>query len=72
MPRFDYIEYDDDGKKMQAIFKESFEKLEVELGFLGISREASLAVTNLEQAYMWAGKALKVRQEKMNESKGEK
>ena len=62
--RFDYVKYDDDKIELQNEFKAQVQKLESMIDeFLGRSREQSLAVTKLEECYMWIGKGIKIDQE---------
>lgn len=60
--RFDYVRYDAEAAAMQAEFKAAFEEVEalVESRLrLGGERAKALAFTNLEQSYMWIGKAIR-------------
>lgn len=60
MNRFDYVKYDEIGVRIQAEFKKSFQELELEVeGLLSAGRAKSLAITALEEAYMWIGKAIR-------------
>jgi hypothetical protein len=61
--RFDYVRYDAEAQKTQAEFKAAFEKLEA-LTDSGLKngRAKSLALTKLEEAYMWVGKAIRDEQ----------
>lgn len=58
--RFDYVKYDETAAAEQAGFKELFSGLAgmVE-DRLSPGRATSLALTKLEEAYMWVGKALR-------------
>lgn len=58
--RFDYIAYDEVAKKNQQFFKNVFTYLEqgIEMN-LSDSRYKSLALTKLEEAYMYIGKAIR-------------
>ena len=60
--RFDYIAYDDEAKKSQAQFKEIFIEVDKYINCLEDGRAKSLAVTKLEEAYMWVGKAIRDEQ----------
>lgn len=60
--RFDYVKYDENTAAIQASFKDGFEKLAGSIDLLGPGRAVSLALTKLEEAYMWIGKALRDRQ----------
>ncbi len=64
--RFDYIPFDEYMKSAQNNFKEIFKTLENEIDLLTPGRSQSLAMTHLETAYMWVGKALKEEQERRN------
>ena len=57
--RFDYVKYDDKAAIAQAEFKGEMLKIEAMIGGLGQSRAASLALTALEETYMWIGKAIR-------------
>jgi len=60
--RFDYVRYDAEASAAQAEFKTAFESVETLIeSRLRISgeRAKALALTNLEQAYMWIGKAIR-------------
>lgn len=70
--RFSYVRYDEEATLKQAAFKEKFEELErMAHGALPNSREKSLFLTALEEAYMWTGKAIRddqiARQGKVDE-----
>lgn len=58
--RFSYVKYDEKSIAMQEELKRYFENIE---GFaekyLTPSRERSLLMTALEEAYMWTGKAIR-------------
>ena len=61
--RFDYVKYDAEAQKEQAEFKAAFEKLcHLTETRLMNGRAKSLVFTKLEEAYMWAGKALRDEQ----------
>jgi hypothetical protein len=64
--RFDYIAFDEIAKARQLHIKKQFEELAAEIGEFGISRPVSLAMTALEEAYMWVGKANRDEQIKRN------
>lgn len=58
--RFDYVKYDDMAQIDQVNFKQRFEELERKLiGTLRSGRALSLALTSLEETYMWVGKAIR-------------
>lgn len=58
--RFDYIKYDDHHTQVQAAFKEEFTKVEkmIEQNIMS-PRARALALTKLEETYMWVGKAIR-------------
>ena len=58
--RFDYVQYDEKAKEDQALFKEMFQAVELAAEErLSSPRAKALVMTNLEQAYMWIGKAIR-------------
>lgn len=57
--RFDYVKYDMISQATQEQFKLSYEKLCASVDLLPIGRAKDLAVTKLEESYMWIGKALR-------------
>lgn len=60
MSRFDYVKYDDASmiaqKELKALFEELVEAIENETC---AGRPQALALTKLEEAYMWCGKAIR-------------
>jgi hypothetical protein len=68
MSRFDYVKYDDKAAGSQDFFKRQVTVLELGLNSLPDSREKSLAMTKIEEAYMWIGKAIRDDQIKRNGS----
>lgn len=58
--RFDYVKYDERSMNAQEKFKQKCETLEsmIEL-LLESPRAKSLALTKLEEFYMWVGKAIR-------------
>lgn len=64
--RFDYIKYDDRAFQFQALCKTHMCVIELFLNNLPDSREKSLAITRLEEAYMWVGKAIREDQIQRN------
>lgn len=68
MSRFDYVKYDLDNQQAQHVFKITFETIAECLEAMPPSREVSLALTKLEESYMWIGKALRDDQIKRNGS----
>lgn len=60
MSRFDYIRYDELAQHHQTALKELFLEIEKLVGFtLCDGRSKSLALTALEEAYTWIGKAIR-------------
>ena len=57
--RFDYVKYDEQATKQQASFQDDFQIIEGQVERLNDGRAKSLAMTHLEIAYMWVGKALR-------------
>ena len=66
MSRFDYVKYDDNAEKMQAGFKSIFIGLTDAVEALPKGRAQSIALTKLEEAYMWIGKAIRDNQIERN------
>lgn len=64
--RFDYIAYDEIAIQQQASAKDACKRLEDEILDLKQSRATSLALTKLEEAYMWIGKAIRDQQIERN------
>jgi hypothetical protein len=58
--RFDYVAYDSHASELQAAFKGNLQSIE---GFIEVSlkspRAKALAITKLEECYMWIGKAIR-------------
>jgi hypothetical protein len=72
MSRFDYVKYDDDAQLLQTHFKNVVTDLESDINGLGrntidcmqsnpgnLLRAKALAITALEEMYMWIGKAIR-------------
>lgn len=57
--RFDYVKYDDVAQEQQATFKKMVEIVEQMIDVLPHGRHKSLALTSLEECYMWIGKSLR-------------
>lgn len=57
--RFDYVKYDQKAESLQMAMKGHFMAIEASLNSLPKSREQSLVMTKLEEAYMWIGKAIR-------------
>lgn len=64
MGAFDSVSYNDKSLKIQQDVKFAFENVEdvIERNFKEHSREVSLALTKIEEAYMWLGKDIKRQQ----------
>jgi len=59
MSRFDYVKYDDLANEQQQYFKQSVSNLELAIDSLKSPRAKALAITKLEEVYMWVGKAIR-------------
>jgi len=70
MCRFEYVKYDANAKKDQEEFKLNVESLETKIDTIGYrlgrvehrkgpARAKALALTALEECYMWIGKAIR-------------
>jgi hypothetical protein len=60
MNRFDYVKYDSEAMEIQQIFKQNVTFLENDMNHFLISpRAKALALTKLEEFYMWIGKAIR-------------
>jgi len=66
MSRFDYIAYDEFAKEQQIFVKEIVTNLENTLMSIDKGRAVSIALTKLEEVYMWAGKAIRDSQIERN------
>jgi hypothetical protein len=66
--RFDYVSYDEEAIKTQSQFKELFIEIDKYVDCLENGRAKSLALTKIEEAYMWIGKA--IRDEQIERNKG--
>lgn len=60
--RFDYVLYDDQATSIQVTFKDMFVKIAEEIEHFGAGRAKALALTKLEETYMWIGKAIRDEQ----------
>lgn len=67
MSRFDFIKYDNIAQARHDMLKDLIEELAECIVELTPSRESALAMTNLEQSFMWMGKAIKEDQKKRQE-----
>ena len=62
MSRFDSVAYDKDSNYISSLIKDKCLDLEkLYLDGLPEGRERSIALTKLEESFMWVGKALRVR-----------
>jgi hypothetical protein len=57
--RFDYVRYDEVSQDMQEAAKEAVQEVELVINLLPEGRAKSLALTKLEECYMWIGKAVR-------------
>ena len=62
MSRFDYVKYDEQSIEMQEYFKNQCRLIEEGLSNYPDGRSKSLALTALEECYMWIGKAVRDEQ----------
>lgn len=68
MSRFDYVKYDERAQSDQNLAKSFVTGLEAMINKIGSGRAQSLALTKLEECYMWIGKAIRDDQIKRNGS----
>lgn len=65
--RFDYVQYDQRALDTQGVLRNICEELETHINStLDEGRAKSLALTKLEEVYMWIGKAIRDDQLKRN------
>jgi trehalose/maltose hydrolase-like predicted phosphorylase len=58
--RFDYVKYDTTAQAQQARLRSLFESIDIEIdAHFADGRAKSLALSHLEEAYMWVGKAIR-------------
>jgi len=58
--RFDYVKYDDTAVRQQNVFKKLCSSLEEDINdILNDGRAKSIALTKLEEVYMWIGKQIR-------------
>jgi hypothetical protein len=63
MSRFDYVHFDEEAQHKQNTLKSLYFELERALGnLLPAGRATSLAITHLEESFMWVGKSLRDEQ----------
>lgn len=60
--RFDYVAYDEQAQAFQTAFKSLFSEVEQRIELLSPGRAKALALTAIEEAYMWVGKAIRDEQ----------
>ena len=60
--RFNYVRYDSQSTEQQEIAKKMCESMEQFIESLGKGRPQSLALTALEETYMWIGKSIRDNQ----------
>lgn len=60
--RFSYIRYDESSTKQSEEAKDLCEQMESFINSLGAGRPQSLALTSLEETFMWIGKAIRDNQ----------
>ena len=68
MSRFDYVKYDETAMRQQDLFKGMVQGLEATIDLLKSPRAKALALTKLEEVYMWVGKAIRDEQIERNGS----
>lgn len=69
MSRFDYVAYDAEAVEQQNAAKKKCQELETIIVMnTSLGRAQSLALTSLEEAYMWIGKAIRDAQIERNGS----
>lgn len=68
MSRFDYVKYDQVAQSQQDLAKQLVTGVETLVNGIGLGRAQSLAMTKLEECYMWIGKAIRDEQIKRNGS----
>lgn len=66
--RFDYVKYDGIAIGQQAVYKDMCQDLEKSISYLKPGRAQALALTALEECYMWIGKAIRDEQIERNGS----
>lgn len=59
MSRFDYVKYDPVAQVNQNFAKTQFTLIEGFINRLNSPRASALAMTKLEECYMWIGKAIR-------------
>lgn len=69
MSRFGYVKYDNEAMVDQEEAKDLCGKLEHLIDSMGKGRATSLAITKLEECFMWIGKAIRDDQIERGETK---
>lgn len=67
MSRFDYVKYGETAQSVSQAIKEKFEELEKDIDALVNGRSKAMALTKLEESFMWVGKTLRDQQLLANE-----
>lgn len=62
MSRFDYVKYDERSIGDQSLAKDTCERLERLIDTFPNGRSKSIALTKLEETYMWTGKMIRDEQ----------
>lgn len=57
--RFNYVDYDAQSKGLNEVMKSAVESLAMRIENMPVSRERQLALTALEECFMWVGKAIR-------------
>lgn len=57
--RFDYVKYDEQAQFLQDSFKKMFVNLEQQIEAMPAGRYKALALTKLEECYMFIGKVIR-------------
>lgn len=68
--RFDYVKYDENATKVSEVFKVMYSSVDDLINELEVTpsagREKALAITKLEESFMWVGKMLRNNQIAVN------
>lgn len=62
MSRFDYIRFGVEASELRELLKTQFEAIDKTLERIADGRAKSLALTKLDEAYMWANRAIRDEQ----------
>lgn len=62
MSRFDYVAYDSESEVQQKAFKAMYTQISSEIEKSKPGRAQALALTKLEESYMWIGKMVRDQQ----------